>query len=158
MNTTYTAFHQHFGSDVNACSQSRLDRQANQATAQGASLRGCKIVPSVKNIGSTILHTQNKLNIPFSFPLFYVNPFYQPFTFHQDSFQGLNLLAKICEQKNKGAPFCFLPWAPQTLVTGWRQKQVLPRAPKWRGSALLTGGSILSYLILICHCQHQSHK
>ena len=46
-------------------------------------------------------------------------PFFLFVTFRHTSFQGLgvNLLVKICPQKNKGAPFCFLPRAPQTLVT-----------------------------------------
>ncbi len=34
------------------------------------------------------------------------------------SFQGANLLAKICKQKNNGVAFCFLPRAAtQALVT-----------------------------------------
>ncbi len=43
--------------------------------------------------------------------------FFLLFTFSWTSFQGVNLLAKMCQRKYKGAPFCFLPRAPQTLAT-----------------------------------------
>ena len=36
--------------------------------------------------------------------------------------RGVNLLAKICKQKNKGAPICLLPWVPQNLA--------MPLAPR----------------------------
>ncbi len=60
--------------------------------------------------------------------------------FAANIFQGVNLLAKICEKKNKGLHFVF--WrAPETLYG------VFPRAPKWLGPALITLDDFLNNFI-----------
>ena len=71
---------------------------------------------------SLCIKTVVKCEIFFGFVLFCFC-FFALVTFYCTSFQGVNLLPKIYKQKNKGVPFCFLPRAPQTLVTPLHQRQ-----------------------------------
>ncbi len=117
-----------------------LGGQRGRALALGATSRECKIVANVKNIGSTIWHTQkykfliglikthrsNNISMIRQFELYLcittsvkceILFYFSLSHVTAQVFKRSTFWQKIYKQKNKKAAFCFLPRVLQNLVT-----------------------------------------